>query len=124
MDHIAQERPIVLADFFRHQIVEQSIHAKHELLMLLGLKGQVVHFFRVAREIEKLHVVVLQDFLQRLRGVESGWRVIASKLVTSVENDVEKTTLVQFRLAERRRGLFQEKVSHRWEKVISIHGAN
>src|SRR5215472_9204582 len=52
MDHIAQERPIVLADFFRYQIIEQSIHAKHEVLMLLGLKGQVVRFFRVALEME------------------------------------------------------------------------
>ena len=56
-----------------------------------------MHFPEVALQIEKLHIVVLQDLVQRCRRVESISRVVASEFITSVENEGEKAAIAQLR---------------------------
>jgi hypothetical protein len=56
------------------------------------LKGQVVHFLGVALQIEKLNVIVPENFLQRLWRVESVRRVVARELVTSIGGTISVTS--------------------------------
>ena len=48
-----------------------------------------MHLVGVVLQIEKLNVIVLENFLQRLRCVESGRRVVARELVAAIEDNGE-----------------------------------
>ena len=57
-----EKAAIVDADFLCHEIVQQLIHPQNRRPVLLRLKRQVVHFLGVALQIEKLNVIVPDDF--------------------------------------------------------------
>ena len=50
--------PVVCADFFGDEIVQQSIQPQDGLAIVFRLKRKVMYFLRVALQIEQLHVVV------------------------------------------------------------------
>src|SRR6516165_12751129 len=85
-----EKAAIVDADFLCHEIVQQLIHPQNRRPVLLRLKDQVVHFLGVALQIEKLNVIVPEDFLQRLRRVECARRVVARELVASIKDEKER----------------------------------
>ena len=83
-------------------------------------------------QIEELHVVILQNLLERTRRVTGGRRVIATELVASVKRQSEKTTFAQIRLRQRRRGFVPElgihrlveegSVNRRWSDIVEENG--
>src|SRR3954453_4362929 len=65
-----QKLTVIDADFTRDQLVEQCIHPQQRVAVAGGVNGEIVHLVWIGIEIEKLHVVVLEDLLQGLRRVE------------------------------------------------------
>jgi hypothetical protein len=61
---------VIDANFLGNELVEQLVHPQNRLAVLFRFDGQVVHFFRIALQIEKLDVVFPENLLQRLRRVE------------------------------------------------------
>src|SRR5580698_9024665 len=89
---------VVDTDFGRDEVVEQSVHAQNRFAVFLRRKDQVMHFMRVGAQVEELHVVVLENFLERCWHVEGGRRIVATKLVPSIERKRNQAALRQFRL--------------------------
>jgi len=119
-----EKAAIVDADFLCHEIVQQLIHPQNRRPVLLRLKDQVVHFLGVALQIEKLNVIVPEDFLQRLRRVECARRVVARELVASIKDEGEKAALVQLHLRHWRLGLMHGERGHDFGEVIAINSAH
>ena len=59
-DRSGQKGAVILADFFGHQLVEQSIHALDRIFVLLSLQGEVVQLVGILIEIEQLNVIVFK----------------------------------------------------------------
>ena len=60
-----QKATIVLAHFLCHELVQQRVHAKYDILVLDGIEGEVVRLERVVLQVEELEVVVAQNLLER-----------------------------------------------------------
>src|ERR1700722_16971206 len=88
---LRQKTPVVLAHFISQKFVQQGVHAKDEVLVLLWVQGQIVSLERVVPQVEELDVVVTQNLLQRCRRIEVGRGVVTHELELPVERETHES---------------------------------
>jgi len=59
----------VFADLGFDQIVEFLVHGQNQFAVLDPVHGQIMHLVRVLLQVKKLHIIVLVQFIQRLREI-------------------------------------------------------